>query len=79
MRIEVREEDGYRRRPRLVGWLVVRQGEIALEAAPLPRDGLPCPSRDNMMRLRADATRLRRVLRDPDLPRLLSRWERRTA
>ena len=52
MRIEVREEDMYRKRPRVVGWLVVRQGEIALEAAPPPRDGLPGPTVDNLWRLR---------------------------
>jgi hypothetical protein len=53
VRIEVRDDDCWRPRPRVIDWLVVLHGEIALEAAPAPRDGLPCPAVDNLRRLRA--------------------------
>jgi hypothetical protein len=69
MRIEVRDDDCWRRRPRLIGWLVVLPGEIALVAAPLPRDGLPVCRRDHMAWLRR-AVRRGRVWRELGWPRL---------
>jgi hypothetical protein len=67
MRIEVRDSYACRGRPWLVGWLVVGQGEIALEAAP-PGRGRP-PGPDNMHLLHR-AVRYGLTYGDLDWPRL---------